>query len=157
MGDAPRRLRAYDHWELDKGEAMMRLGGLAATLAGRNKEPSEWSVKRDDVQDLRWLANGTVKEVWAGRLANGRKVILKRLVRRHRDGRATSPRSDEVHRGELLGELYFLEWLPAWKSTSASGAKRAFNILISTGGYEAPQEFRRCWERGKRPAVQCMW
>jgi hypothetical protein len=139
VGDAPRRLkgdstacsragkdgkkcqRAYDHWQIDVAEATLRLGGLAATLAGRNNEPSEWSVKRDDVRELQWLANGTVKEVWAG-WAHGRKVILKRLVRQHRDGRATSPRSDELHRGELLGELYFLEWLPAWKSTSASDA-----------------------------------
>ena len=43
-------------WQLDKGEAMMRLGGLAATLAGREEPPMEWTVRRDDVQDLRWLA-----------------------------------------------------------------------------------------------------
>ena len=97
-------------WQLDKGEAMMRLGGLAATLAGREEPPMEWTVQRDDVQDLRWLANGTRKEVWAGR-AHDRKVILKRLVRSRRNGRATNPASDQRHRAELLGELYFLEWL----------------------------------------------
>jgi hypothetical protein len=110
--EGTRRL-SYDHWQLwqlDKGEAMMRLGGLAATLAGREEPPTEWTVRRADVQDLRWLANGTRKEVWAGR-AHDRKVILKRLVRSRRDGRATNPASDQRHRAELLGELYFLEWL----------------------------------------------
>lgn len=106
-----RRLRMHAHWQLDAPRAGARLEALAASLAGRTTPIAEWSVAQKDVRLLRWLANGTAKEVWAGR-AHGRNVIVKRLVRsRHRDGRATSLASNEVHRGELVGEMFFLEWL----------------------------------------------
>ena len=86
-------------------DALARVDGVLAWLAGNATAPAHWSVtSRDDVKSKNWkhLGGGNVKDVYETKVDGKRVVVKTRLT--------TAAHQDRVE-ADARGELLYLEYL----------------------------------------------